>query len=41
MGTPKVIKRLIEAYEYAKKYEDYGAMADIAITINSLQKEKE
>ena len=41
LKQPKVVKRLIEAYDMAKKYEDYKAMTDIAIMINEVQRDKE
>lgn len=41
LEQPEVVARLIEAYEIAKNLQDSRAMADIAITINEIQKEKE
>lgn len=37
MGQPKVVKRLIEAYEAAKKQANCEAMADIALKIERVQ----
>lgn len=37
----KVVKRLIEAYEMAETTADARAMADIALQIDSMQKDKE
>jgi len=37
----KVIKRLVEAYEVAKKQADCRAMADIAIQIENVKRRSE
>jgi len=37
---PKVVTRLIEAYEVAKDYHDYNAMANIALEIEAVQRVK-
>ena len=38
---PKVVKRLIEAFEEAKNQQDARAMADIAIQIENVQRSED